>query len=237
MNLTDTALCSAACAVQSAMLSALPEPEECPDYDASPGFERRMLRLLNDPAGYVKKMSRSLWQRAVHTAAIITVSLGLSLALACTISPNVRAAVKQWFMAIRHSDIVYYFIGETKDEALPRYIIANLPEGYVYSEENTVDDMRRVVYRNSDGQKLILKYSYTEEGSAFSVGTANMTVRDITVGTYKGKIFLSNDLSQGNAIFWINEEENLQFYIDAFANEFVLLHIAESVSLSKTEKP
>ena len=75
-----------------------------------------------------------------------------------------------------------------------------------------------------------------EEGSAFSIGSENMTSRDITVGTHKGQLFLSDDLNQGNAVFWINEEKHLQFYIDAFAEESVLLHIAKSISLVKTEK-
>lgn len=234
MNLTDTALCSAACAVQSAMLSALPEPEECPDYDASPGFERRMLRLLNDPAGYVKKMSRSLWQRAVHTAAIITVSLGLSLALACTISPNVRAAVKQWFMAVRQSDIVYYFTGETKKATLPKYTITALPEGFFYCDETGDDISNYIRYIHADGRQISLEYIRMEEGVAFWISTKNMVVHDVTVNGCPGQVFLSETSEESSGILWINEEENLQFLINASANESVLLHMAESVSLLKT---
>lgn len=234
MKLTDAALCSAACAVQSAMLSALPKPEECPDYDASPGFERRMLRLLNDPAGYVKKMSRSLWQRAVHTAAIITVSFGLSLALACTISPNVRAAVKQWFMAVRQSDIVYYFTGETKKATLPKYTITALPEGFFYCDETGDDTSNYIRYIHADGRQISLEYIRMEEGAAFWISTKNMTVHDVTVNGYPGQVFLSGTSEESNGILWINEEENLQFLINASVNESVLLHMAESVSLLKT---
>lgn len=234
MNLTDTALCSAACAVQSAMLSALPEPEDCPAHTASPAFERRMLRLLNDPIGYAKKMSRSLWQRAVHTAAIITVSLGLSLALACTISPNVRAAVKQWFMAVRQSDIVYYFTGETKKATLPKYTITALPEGFFYCDETGDDTSNYIRYIHADGRQISLEYIRMEEGTAFWISTKNMTVHDVTVNGCPGQVFLSETSEESNGILWINEEENLQFLINASANESVLLHMAESVSLLKT---
>lgn len=237
MNLTDTALCSAACAVQSAMLSALPEPEECPDYDASPGFERRMLRLLNDPAGYVKKMSRSLWQWAAHTAAMAAVSLGLSLALACAVSPSVRAAVKQWFMAVRQSDIVYYFTGETKKATLPKYTITALPEGFFYCNETGDDISRTVRYANADGDFITFRYAYMETGSAFVISTVNMAVHDVTVGTFDGQVFISSDPKEGSAIVWIDQGKNYHFFISAFADESVLLHMAESISLLKTEEP
>ena len=76
-----------------------------------------------------------------------------------------------------------------------------------------------------------------EDGSAFWVDTEQMEVRDVWVNACPGQVFLSSDPKQGNAILWIDEGTNIQFFIDAFVEESVLLHIAESVSLAKTAKP
>ena len=96
---------------------------------------------------------------------------------------------------------------------------------------------RHFTYENADRQRIILEYARMEAGSAFWISAANMTVHDITVNGCFGQIFLSSDPKEGNAILWIGEEQNLQFFIDAFSDESVLLHMAESVSLVKTENP
>lgn len=198
--------------------------------------ERRMRAMLAHPDGYARRYRRPLWKKAARMAAMAALTLGLSAAMLLTVSPTARAAVKQWFLNIRHSDVVYYFTGETRDEGLPCYTITDLPEGYIDSEQTDDADTRRIVYRNSDGQKLVLEYSYMQQGSALWIDTENMTVHDISVNRCPGQVFLSSDPKQGSAIVWMDEDTGIQFLIDAFADESVLLHMAESVSLVKTEK-
>lgn len=198
--------------------------------------ERRMRAMLAHPDGYARRYRRPLWKKAARMAAMAALTLGLSAAMLLTVSPTARAAVKQWFLNIRHSDVVYYFTGETRDDGLPCYTITDLPEGYIDSEQTDDADTRRIVYRNSDGQKLVLEYSYMQQGSALWIDTENMTVHDISVNRCPGQVFLSSDPKQGSAIVWMDEDTGIQFLIDAFADESVLLHMAESVSLVKTEK-
>ena len=203
----------------------------------SPRQEKRMRSMLADPFAYARRARRPWWRQAMHTAAMLAVTLGLSVALRAALSPTVRAAIKQWFLELRQSDIVYYFTGETREEELPHYTITELPEGYAYLDEQSEDGYRRIRYENANGQRIRLEYAPMEDGSAFWISTKDMVVRDVTVNGCPGQVFLSLNSEEGNAVVWMDADENFQFFINAFADESALLHMAESISLVKTEKP
>lgn len=210
---------------------------EAPEIPMSPRQEKRMRAMLADPFGYAKRARRPLWWQYVHTAAMAAVAVGLSIALLAALSPSVRAAIKQWFTELRQSDIVYYFTGEAKDEELPYYIITDLPEGY--EQTNVVEGpfSRHIIYENADGQKLRFSYTRMEQGSARAVKTEDAQVKDITMEGCPGVLILPADTNVASTIMWTDETGNVQFVIDAYVSESVLLHMAESVSLYKTEKP
>jgi len=65
----------------------------------------------------------------------------------------------------------------------------------------------------------------------------NTDVIPITVNDLHGELYLSKDFEQrDNTVFWIDEELNICFDISGFYSATDILHIAESVSLSKTTK-
>ena len=96
---------------------------EAPEVPLSPRQEKRMKAMLAAPFAYARRARRPWWRQALHTAAMAAVALGLSIALLATLSPSVRAAIQQWFLEIRNSDIVYYFTGEGTQKELPYYTI------------------------------------------------------------------------------------------------------------------
>ena len=216
--------------------AALDFAGEAPEAPRSPRQEKRMNAMLADPFAYARRVRRPWWRQALHSAAMVTVTVGLSIALLAAVSPTVRAAIQQWFMEIRNSDIVYYFTGEAKNEELPYYTITDLPDGYAYMEETYEDGYRTIIYQNNDGQEIVLAYSGMEDGTAFWVSTKDMNVHDITINECLGQVFISEKPSVSNIIVWVDEETNIQFSIDSFASELELLHMAESLSLVKTEK-
>lgn len=59
--------------------------------------------------------------------------------------------------------------------------------------------------------------------------TTNMDVSDIIVNGHAGQLFIAQDSNQGSAITWVDENQNLQFTIDGFADRESLLNMAESV--------
>ena len=74
------------------------------------------------------------------------------------------------------------------------------------------------------------------QGSASDYVTDGVEVLPVTVNGLSGQLFLTDDWeNKWNTITWIDAERNLQFEIDANVNRDVILHMAESVSLVKTE--
>lgn len=175
----------------------------------SPRQEKRMRSMLADPFAYARRARRPWWRQAMHTAAMLAVTLGLSVALLAALSPTVRAAIKQWFLELRQSDIVYYFTGETREEELPYYTITELPEGYAYLDEQSEDGYRRIRYENANGQRIRLEYAPMEDGSAFWISTKDMVVRDVTVNGCPGQVFLSLNSEEGNAVVWMEDRKSV----------------------------
>ena len=96
---------------------------------------------------------------------------------------------------------------------------------------------RHITYENADGQKLRFSYTRMEQGSARAVKTEDAQVKDITMEGCPGVLILPADTNVASTIMWTDETGNVQFVIDAYVSESVLLHMSESVSLVKTEKP
>ena len=203
----------------------------------SPLQAKRMKAMLADPFGYARRLRRPVWKKALHTAAMIAVTAALSISLLSAASPTVRAAIKAWFMEIRRWDIVYYFTGETKDEELPYYTITELPEGY--TQTNVVEGpfSRHITYENTDGQKLRFSYTQMQQGAALSVKTKNAATKNITINGCHGILVLPYDSEIANTVIWTDDIQNIQFVIDAPMEETALLHIAENISLCKTDNP
>ena len=65
------------------------------------------------------------------------------------------------------------------------------------------------------------------------VDTENMTMSDVTVNGFDGQLFLSDDPEVSNYLVWMDEEHNVQFYIDGFMNKSDLLYMANSVIIVK----
>ena len=75
-----------------------------------------------------------------------------------------------------------------------------------------------------------------QQGSASDYVTDGVEVVPVAVNGLSGQLFLTDDWeNKWNTITWIDAERNLQFEIDANVNRDVILHMAESVSLVKSE--
>ena len=152
------------------------------------------------------------------------------------VSPAVRAAVINWVTEWYETHILYRYSGDQISGELPKYEITDLPEGYVETERIEMPEYFCVTYKNEEGQWLRFAYSYMQQGSALDILTEGVEVRDITVNGFDGQIFLSLDPKNDNTLTWIDPSANLQFTVDAFLDEFTILHIAESVVLKESTK-
>ena len=75
------------------------------------------------------------------------------------------------------------------------------------------------------------------QGGVADFVTEDSETISVTVNGLKGQLFLAKDWKNTRStLTWIDADNNIQFTLMAALNETDILHIAESVSLSKTEK-
>lgn len=208
----------------------------------SPRLQRQMTAMLNDPSGWAKRKRRPVWKRIAHAAAVILLTLTLSLGALMAVSPTIRAAVINWVVEWYDTLIVYRFSGKPSDDPLaplPRYEITDLPEGYkLFKDKMVSPGSYDVGYVNAVGELLWFGYQRMEQGAVLVIQeeTVGMTTYEVTVNGCKGWVYCSPDAEQHNIIVWIDEKQNLQFNVSGFFGKAELLHIAESVSLCNSTK-
>lgn len=78
---------------------------------------------------------------------------------------------------------------------------------------------------------------YMSQGGVADFVTEDSETISVTVNGMKGQLFLAKDWKNTRStLTWIDTDNNIQFTLMAALNETDILHMAESVSLVKTEK-
>ena len=214
------------------------ETDDVPAFKPTRHYQRQIAAMLKDPLKWERRRARPLWKNVAQKAAVILLVFSLSLGSLMAVSPTVRAAVVRWVTEWYETHIVYRYSGEQITGEMPQYEITDLPEGYIEDERVNWPSYVSVVYQNKDTDKTIyLDCTFMQQGSASDYVTDGVEVVPVTVNGLSGQLFLTDDWeNKWNTITWIDAERNLQFEIDANVNRDVILHMAESVSLVKTEK-
>ena len=213
------------------------ETDDVPAFKPTRHYQRQMAAMLSDPLKWARKRARPIWKSALQKVAMILLVFTLSLGSLMAVSPTVRAAVVRWVTEWYETHIVYRYSGEQITGEMPQYEITDLPEGYAEDERVNWPSYVSVVYQNKDtGKTIYLDCTYMQQGSASDYVTDGVEVVPVTVNGLSGQLFLTDDWeNKWNTITWNDAERNLQFEIDANVNQDVILHMAESVSLVKTE--
>lgn len=163
--------------------------------------------------------------------------LVLSAAVLVTVSPQVRADITRWVAEQTGNVLDFQFRGDSPAQPIPQYQITALPEGYVETERTDSFAAGNVTYKNSDGDMILLSYTYMHDGAhdGFILDNTD-TVSDIRVSGMPGKLILSAEEKNFNRVLWIDAAQNLQFTISAAAEESVIIAMAESISLCNSTK-
>ena len=214
------------------------ETDDVPAFKPTHHYQRQIAAMLSDPLKWAQKRARPLWKNVAQKIAMILLVFSLSLGSLMAVSPTVRAAVVRWVTEWYETHIVYRYSGEQITGEMPQYEIIDLPEGYIEDERVNWPSYVSVVYQNKDtGKTIYLDCTYMQQGSASDYVTDGVEVVPVTVNGLSGQLFLTDDWeNKWNTITWNDAERNLQFEIDANVNRDVILYMAESVSLVKTEK-
>ena len=152
------------------------------------------------------------------------------------VSPTVRAAVVRWVTEWYETHIVYRYSGKDISGEMPYYEISGLPQGYTEIIRDIYEGSVSVVYESPSGDMICFDYTHMQQGAANIIAPGDDEILDVTVNGIQGQFFLPHDPEDAKTITWIDADSNLQFVVKAFCSETDILHIAESVSLVKTEK-
>lgn len=163
--------------------------------------------------------------------------LVLSATLLVTVSPQARADITRWVAEQTGNVLDFQFRGDSPAQPIPQYQITALPEGYVETERTDAFAAGNVTYKNSDGDMILLSYTYMHDGAhdGFILDNTD-TVSDIRVSGMPGKLILSSLEDHDSYVTWIDGASNMQFTVSAGIDEVSIIAIAESVSLCNSTK-
>lgn len=215
------------------------ETDDVPAFKPTPRYQRQMAAMVKDPLKWERRRARPLWKNVAQKAAVILLVFSLSLGSLMAVSPTVRAAVVRWVTEWYETHVVYRHLGAPMTGKISQYTITDLPDGYVEDSEQNIseDDFVCKVYYNEESDRSIyFDYAYMQQGTAWTYVTEAAENIAVTVNGLEGEMFLTDDWENTrNTITWFDPQTNIQFSLNANVNQDDILHIAESVSLLKTE--
>ena len=216
------------------------ETDDVPAFKPTRHYQRQMAAMLSDPLKWARKRARPIWKSALQKVAMILLVFSLSLGSLMAVSPTVRAAVVRWVTEWYETHVVYRFSGEQIADEMPQYEVTDLPEGYAETERVEWPSYVSIIYQNVNDENaswIYLQYIYMQQGASSNFGIENADIIPVTVNGLEGQLYLTRDTEGADStITWIVPDENMLFAVSAALNANDILHIAESVSLSKIEK-
>ena len=212
------------------------ETDDVPAFKPTHHYQRQITAMLKDPLKWERRRARPLWKNVAQKAAVILLVFSFSLGSLMAVSPTVRAAVVRWVTEWYETHIVYRYSGEDISGEMPHYEISGLPQGYTEIIRDVYEASVSVVYESPYGDMICFDYTHMQQGAANIIAPGDDEIIDVTVNGIQGQFFLPHDPADAKTITWIDADSNLQFVVKAFCSETDILHMAESVSLVKTEK-
>ena len=216
------------------------ETDDVPPFKPTHHYQRQIAAMLSDPLKWAQKRARPLWKNVAQKIAVILLVFSLSLGSLMAVSPTVRAAVVRWVTEWYETHVVYRFSGEQIADEMPQYEVTDLPEGYAETERVEWPSYVSIIYQNVNDENaswIYLQYIYMQQGASSNFGIENADIIPVTVNGLEGQLYLTRDTEGADStITWIVPDENMLFAVSAALNANDILHIAESVSLVKTEK-
>ena len=225
-NFTDKELKAALAEYRNAILASIPDPEE-PEFEPSPRYKASMTRLL-------RKMER---KERLHrysrraAAAVLVFFLGFGTFIAADV--NVRADFLTWLRSTYENSVIYRYIGVQNNAPLPQCELTWIPDGYeLVSSEQGVDSLV-MVYEDVKSDVFIFTCDRLAESSFIQIGITEKPASErATVNGLEAELFRFQD---GDLyLVWIDNKSEFIYSLNGNAlDEFVILHIAESVKITK----
>lgn len=174
----------------------------------------------------------------VKRVAVILLVISLAFGSLMVVSPTARATFIRWVTAWYETHVVFRYAGDDVQGKMPQYEIGELPDGFSENPQKgfCTAGMSVHYYEDKDGEAIVLRYIYMQQGSMSGVDTENSDIISVSVNGCDGYLIIPREAGCNNTITWSDAESNLHFTIDAPLGREDILHIAESVHLVETTK-
>lgn len=199
-------------------------------FEPSERFQQQMKAMLKEPQKWANRKMRPIWQSILQKVAIAFVACSLGLGSVMVVSSTARAAVLRWVTEWFETSVVFKYSGAQSIKQIPRYDIAEIPDGYFETDRIELASAVSVYYESENGGVICFDYNYMHQGSMTIMTMEDNNVSNTTVHGLDGVLFLPTETKGTTTLTWIDPELNIQFTIDTTLGVDSALHMAESVS-------
>lgn len=199
---------------------------ELPEHEFSPGFEKKMRRL-------VRRADHPVGHRVARAAACLLLAALVGGGGLLVLVPEARAAFVGWMRDVYQTWFVYQYEGERKGAAEDTVFLPSwVPEGYEEIVPARAGSFVRAQYENGQKELLTVSYVTGTETLSLNVEWDGAEVRGCTVGGLPADLYVNPD-DGPNILVWTDGERNAAFWITAALDEDELVRIAESIRESE----
>lgn len=211
----------AAAQADQAIRRSLPAPEDCrPQF--SPDFEKKMNRLL-------RRVQHPIFYRLPQYAACLVLAVLVAGGGWLTVDAGARSYFMTWVRQRYDAFVEYRFVGEKPEGQLPQYCLTELPTGYTEAERIDMDNLFAVIYRDEQGNQIVLSYTWGSDASSlFVVGEIGEEKRVPLEGTV-ADLYLPKDPKEASVLVWISEQDGIAFSLSAVLPEEELLRLCQGM--------
>ena len=194
-------------------------------------FQKRMEKLLADPAGWVKKQARPRWMRVLRTVACAALIAALALGTVLAVSPAAREWVHKIVVEWFDDHAEFRLEGEAVPSSGHSWQPTWLPDGY--QEISFRDDNSFVRRKYEDENKHVIRFQYKpmEQGNYFNVDNEHGVLEEVTVNGLTAHLIRSTVPGWPSHLTW--SDGSTAFLLSGEVPSKDLLAIAESVTLEK----
>ena len=198
----------------------------------SPRYRRWERKLLADPAGFVRRQCRPVWQKALRMAACLILCASLALVAVMMASPTARAWVVDRVVTWMETYTQFRFYGQNAQGVTADWRPAYIPEGFEETEVEWDEEISQlnIVYENHEGHRITLICFPAEQGGSFIVDNKHADYLEIEINGHPASLFVSNTDGYPNYLLWTASDNSTMFVLMS------RLDTNELIAIAKNEK-
>lgn len=205
----------------------LPDEDELKDVTFSDGFAARMRQTFSRR----KRGYYVLFGTAARRVASIVVALLVSATIVTASVEALRRPVVQFFTEIFEKFTRVSFVDDTPTPPAEELVFeprkpSYVPDGYVMSSEQELDNHYQVVYADENGNRIRFKQEW-KKNELLQIDTEGVEYTEIAIGDCKGIVYTN----KGKTILTFCSEKYV-YTLSAYSNSEELIKIAESIEIS-----